>query len=77
MTKEKIIDAVRQWVETVVIDLNLCPFANKVYLSDGVRFVLSDADSEEKLLIDLHDELASNIVRNIRNWPAHICNDSF
>ncbi len=54
---QSIIAAVRQWVETVVIDLNLCPFARKVYLKHGVRFAVSDARTEEDLLLHLHKEL--------------------
>lgn len=52
-----IIHAVRQWVETVVIDLNLCPFAKKVHLQNGIRFTVSNALTEEDLLLHLHDEL--------------------
>lgn len=48
---------VRKWVESVVIGLQLCPFAAKVYLRQGVRFMYSIADSEEALLMHLHDEL--------------------
>ena len=57
MNKEAIINAVTQWVETVVINLNLCPFAKKVYVHQGVRFSVSDAQNEEDLLVHLHDEL--------------------
>jgi hypothetical protein len=57
LNKEEIVVSARQWVETVVINLNLCPFAKKVYLHQGVRFAVSDARSEEDLLVHLHDEL--------------------
>ncbi len=49
--------ATRRWLERAVIGLNLCPFAKAVYVKQQVRFVLSDAATEEELLIDLGEEL--------------------
>lgn len=49
--------ATRQWLEEVVIGLNLCPFARKELVNNRVRFVVSSADSEEALLADLQAEL--------------------
>ena len=49
--------AVRQWVETVVIGLNLCPFAKRELDKDRVRFFVSDAITERGLLLDLEAEL--------------------
>ncbi|MFW7380905.1 MAG: DUF1415 domain-containing protein [Oligoflexus sp.] len=44
------ITAVKVWIEQVVIDLNLCPFAAKVFFQDQVRYVVcGDADPEEIL----------------------------
>lgn len=54
---KKIITCVRQWLESIVIELNLCPFAEQVYVNEGVRFILSDAETEADLLISLHDEI--------------------
>lgn len=50
--------AVRQWLESLVIDLNLCPFAKRELVKDRVRFAVSGAVTEEELLIDLRNELA-------------------
>ena len=50
--------AVRDWLERVVIGLNLCPFAAAPYRAGRVRFSVSDARTEEALLEDLHGELA-------------------
>ncbi|MFT5209991.1 MAG: hypothetical protein ACI9CE_001714 [Flavobacterium sp.] len=47
--------AVKKWVETVVIDLELCPFARRK--QDQIRYFHSDASNEENLLNDLHREL--------------------
>ena len=49
--------ATRRWLERAVIGLNLCPFAKAVYVRQQVRFVLSDAATEEELLTDLGEEL--------------------
>ena len=49
----------RDWLERAVIGLNLCPFAKAVHVKQQVRYVVSDASSEEALLIDLLHELES------------------
>lgn len=49
--------AVRQWVDTVVVGLNLCPFAKRELDKDRVRFIVSDAITEQGLLVDLEAEL--------------------
>lgn len=49
---------VERWLTSVVIDLNLCPFAQREYLADKVRFKESQADSEEALLRDMVVELS-------------------
>jgi len=45
----------KKWLETFVIDLNLCPFAERV--KEKIRYTLSQATTEEGLLIDLQSEL--------------------
>ena len=47
----------RHWVETVVVGLNLCPFAKRELVNDRVRFSVSEAETEEQLLVDLQAEL--------------------
>ena len=49
--------ATRQWLEEIVIGLNLCPFARKELVNNRIRFVVSSANSEEALLTDLQAEL--------------------
>ena len=49
--------AVRQWVETVVVDLNLCPFAGRELVKSRVRFAVTPAITEEQLLAALQAEL--------------------
>lgn len=54
---ETVIEQTRQWLEQVVIGLNLCPFARKPLMSNQVRFVVSDSRNVETLLGDLMEEL--------------------
>ena len=54
---ETIIAGTRSWIERVVVELNLCPFARKPYESGQVRYVVSAADRSEGLLADCHREL--------------------
>ncbi len=54
---EQVIAATRQWVDTVVVGLNLCPFAKRELVRDRIRFVVSAAGTDETLLMDLQNEL--------------------
>jgi hypothetical protein len=54
-TKE--IAATKQWLETAVIGLNLCPFAKAVHARNQIRYVVSRAKTPDILLIDLFGEL--------------------
>ena len=49
--------ATRDWLESVVIELNLCPFAQREFVNNRVRFAISDANSELLLLQALESEL--------------------
>ncbi|VAW80900.1 hypothetical protein MNBD_GAMMA13-1679, partial [hydrothermal vent metagenome] len=57
MAHEHIIKSVRYWLETVVIGLNLCPFAKREWVNKRVRFFVTSAVTEEQLLQDLRAEL--------------------
>jgi len=48
---------VQRWLETVVIGLELCPFAERELCADRVRFAVTNAASEEQLLESLLAEL--------------------
>ena len=56
---EDIIAATLRWLEKAVIGLNLCPFAKAVHVKKQIRYVVSDACTEEALLADLLHELES------------------
>lgn len=57
MENEKIISPVRHWVENLVVGLNLCPFAKRELVKNRVRFSVTDAVTEEQLLLVLQAEL--------------------
>lgn len=49
--------AVALWLNTVVIGLNLCPFAGRTTGENRVRFQLSESSLEEDVLTDLIAEM--------------------
>lgn len=55
---DRIIAQTQAWLERVVIGLNLCPFAKAVMVHEQIRYVVSDATDEARLLITLCEELA-------------------
>ena len=57
MNPDLVVQATRRWVQDVVIDLNLCPFARRELVNDRIRFSVSEADTEDALLADLQREL--------------------
>ena len=54
---DTVIARTRCWIERVVVELNVCPFARKPYEGGQVRYVVSEADQPELLLEELHREL--------------------
>lgn len=57
MNKQSVVQATRRWVEDVVIDLNLCPFARRELVNDRIRFAVTETPSPEDLLTELQREL--------------------
>lgn len=51
------IEQTRRWIESIVIGLNLCPFARRVFQADLIRMVESAVADEETLLEELGNEL--------------------
>lgn len=49
--------AVRRWVQSVVVELNLCPFAGRELRAERVRFAVTPATTEAQLLKSLQAEL--------------------
>lgn len=54
---ESIVDAVRRWIESIVVGLDLCPFARRVFQGDRIRYVVTEATDAESLRTALADEL--------------------
>jgi len=54
---QHIIDATRLWTSTIVIGLNLCPFAQRVFQGELIRYAVTDAADAEALRVALTDEL--------------------
>jgi hypothetical protein len=54
---ENAVRSVRQWVETLVVGMNLCPFAKRELVKNRVRFVTTTSTTEEQLLMALQAEL--------------------
>lgn len=57
MQEGEIVASVRQWLESVVVNLNLCPFAKRELVKERVRFAVTEATTEEQLLMALQAEL--------------------
>ncbi len=57
MDSQAAIGRTRRWIDSVVIGLDLCPFARRVFQADTIRYVVTDARDEEALRGDLTREL--------------------
>jgi hypothetical protein len=57
MDQQHVITATKQWISSIVIGLNLCPFAQRVFDSGKIRYVVSDAKDQNRLLDELAGEL--------------------
>ena len=57
MNAETVIDHTRRWVSDVVIGLNLCPFARRVFDGGLIRFLVTGATTTEELREALKVEL--------------------
>ncbi|MCL9783173.1 DUF1415 domain-containing protein [Vibrio sp. S4M6] len=55
--KDTITAHVEQWLQQVVIGLNLCPFAAKPARNNQIKIAVSDAKDEESLLSDILQQL--------------------
>ncbi|MFT4635291.1 MAG: hypothetical protein ACI9OI_001083 [Chitinophagales bacterium] len=49
---------VENWLTSIVINLNLCPFAQREYRNNSIRFKTSFAELEEEIVRDLVVELS-------------------
>jgi len=56
LKKKEAAEQVRHWLQTVVIGLNLCPFASVPFKQDKIRYVECSESSEALILQTLIDE---------------------
>ena len=56
----------RRWIETVVIGLNLCPFARRVFDAETIRYAVTGATDTTSLLDALTTELQRLVAEPIR-----------
>lgn len=56
-SKLAVVAQVTDWLEKAVIGLNLCPFAKAVHVQKQIRYIVSEAQTEEELIVDLQTEL--------------------
>ena len=47
----------QHWIQSFVIDLNLCPFAHRTAASGGIRYTVCDSESLQDILHTLHEEM--------------------
>jgi len=59
MDKQAVIDGTRRWISAIVIGLDLCPFARRVFQADLIRYTVTDAADEEALRVALAGELTA------------------
>ncbi|MET0103503.1 MAG: DUF1415 domain-containing protein [Sedimenticola sp.] len=52
-TEQQVVAATEQWIREVVVELNLCPFAEPVVSSGRISYAVSDAGDEEEIFRDL------------------------
>lgn len=57
MEAELVISQTKQWIANVVIGLNLCPFARRVFDGALIRYAVTETSDEGELLVPLRREL--------------------
>jgi hypothetical protein len=54
---DAVIALTQKWLEKAVIGLNLCPFAKAVHIKNQIRYVVTEASTDEELMAVLMEEL--------------------
>jgi hypothetical protein len=57
MNNKNIITPTKNWVEKIVVNMNLCPFAKREIVKNRVRYIVSEVTAQDQLLMDLKAEL--------------------
>ena len=56
MDNKLIIQQTKKWIKDVVIGLNFCPFANKEYINDTIRYQVSSSKDMSEVMMQLFEE---------------------
>jgi uncharacterized protein len=67
MEKVEAAEITRRWISSMVIGLNLCPFAKRVFDADTIRYVVSDVTQSARLLADLGAELEHLVAARVES----------
>ena len=59
MDEQAVVERTRRWIATMVIGLNLCPFARRVFDAGTIRYAVTDVREVAALLGVLAGELAA------------------
>ncbi|MCU4675853.1 DUF1415 domain-containing protein [Catenovulum sp. 2E275] len=51
------LNQVKDWLENIVIGLNLCPFAKKPFKQKQIHYLVTDSTNDYDLLTELYDQL--------------------
>ncbi len=57
MEDNEIVAPVRQWVESLIVGMNLCPFAKRELVKNRVRFAVTNAATDDELMTAVQAEL--------------------
>jgi len=57
------INETKQWLKDIVIGLNFCPFAKKIFNAETIHFFISEAKTIEEALVELIDQ-CQNLDKN-------------
>ena len=57
-TTQNVIQQTKRWIQSVVIDLNLCPFAAQVFIQETIEYIVIEHDNTEHALHQLADSFA-------------------
>ncbi len=57
MEPQQVIDRTRRWISSIVIGLNLCPFAERVFKGERIRYIVNDTTDAVVLAAIIATEL--------------------
>lgn len=57
MDPQAVIEGTRRWISCMVIGLDLCPYAQRVFQAGRIRYSVTNAEEEQSLCECLSDEL--------------------